>query len=327
MFKFLKYILIVDLCALMLGIIPMTASAADLLRIGSRGKAVIEVQGYLYRLHYMRRRPDGYYGRMTAEAVKSFQLEQSLTPDGIVGIITWTALKESINTKKQVIEHTVAPGETLAEIAERYNSSITAIMIKNKLSGNEVKEGQVLIIPTGLDVTRISSRGRIGGVQVIPWSIVNQLWERGENATVIDVETGQSFRVRRLYGIYHADIEPLTKEDTEIMKTIYGGKWSWSRRSVVVQLRNLHIAASINGMPHGGQSIFDNDFNGQFCAHFLGSRVHQNGKVDPDHLAMIKKAGNVNLGILITGSYQKGITPIQTVNSIRTYNLPINKKY
>lgn len=135
-----------------------------------------------------------------------------------------------------------------------------------------------------------NSRNRPGGIQAIPWSIVNQLWKNGEVAEIMDLETGKFFQARRLYGYYHADVEPLTKEDTKIMKEVYGGKWSWDRRAVVVRIRNLYIAASINGMPHGGDSIYDNDFNGQFCAHFLGSRVHQTGRVDPLHHQMIQLA-------------------------------------
>jgi hypothetical protein len=143
--------------------------------------------------------------------------------------------------------------------------------------------------PSG-QVFNQASRSRPAGIQRVSWTIVNQLWRNGEIARIIDVETGKSFQAKRLYGYCHADVEPLTKEDTKIMKEIYGGEWSWERRAVVVQLGKMFIAASINGMPHGGQSIFDNDFNGQFCAHFVGSRVHQTGRVDPDHQAMISQA-------------------------------------
>jgi hypothetical protein len=164
------------------------------------------------------------------------------------------------------------------------------------------------------------SRRRPGGIQAVSWTIVNQLWRNGEIARIIDVETGKSFQAKRLYGYYHADVEPLTKEDTGIMKEIYGGKWSWKRRAVVVQVRKLFIAASINGMPHGGQSIVDNDFNGQFCAHFLGSRVHQTGRVDPDHQAMIEQAHKTSL---FDGVYhQPEFVPVLTEMERENINHP-----
>ena len=36
-------------------------------------------------------------------------------------------------------------------------------------------------------------------------------------------------------------------------------------------------------MPHGEQAIYDNDFDGQFCIHFLNSKTHGSDKVDADH--------------------------------------------
>jgi LysM repeat protein len=281
----------VALCAIFLA----TTAASygdDLLQVGSKGRLVIEIQSYLQRLNYLKQGPNGYYGKVTAEAIKSFQLEHNLKADGIVGPVTMAAFQEVINDKHQMDEHIVVSNETLAGIAEQYNSSITAIMIKNRLSSNEVTVGQRLMIPIDGRLTQLASRGRSGGVKAIPWSIVNQLWEIGATATIIDVETGKIFQARRLYGDYHADVEPLTSQDTETMLAIYGGHWSWSRRAVIVCLRNLLIAASTNGMPHGHKSIVGNGFPGQFCVHFLGSRVHQSGMVDPEHLAMIERAAN-----------------------------------
>jgi hypothetical protein len=51
----------------------------------------------------------------------------------------------------------------------------------------------------------------------------------------------------------------------------------------------------MNGMPHGGQTIRGNNFRGQFCIHFLGSRVHRSGKVDTSHQSMIEQAFNTDL--------------------------------
>jgi len=34
------------------------------------------------------------------------------------------------------------------------------------------------------------------------------------------------------------------------------------------------MAASINGMPHGGGVISDNGMDGQVCIHFQGSSTH-----------------------------------------------------
>lgn len=231
-----------------------------ILRIGSKGQSVREVQGILQRLNYLRRNPSGYYGWSTAEAVKSFQLEHALQVDGITGPETMAAFRA----------------------------------VLNKDNG----------------IAQLASRGRIGGITTLPWSIVNQLWKGGETALIIDVATGKSFQARRLYGFYHADVEPLTRTDTESMLAAYGGEWSWERRAVLVCLRNLFIAASINGMPHGKKSIAGNGFPGQFCVHFLGSRVHQSGKVDLDHLAMIRQAAAFDLNRMSLSNEQERKSPM-----------------
>ena len=51
-----------------------------------------------------------------------------------------------------------------------------------------------------------------------------------------------------------------------------------------------NIAASMNGMPHGGESISNNSFVGHFCIHFTNSRTHGTNRVDPDHQAAVKTA-------------------------------------
>ncbi|XEC97280.1 hypothetical protein AB6A23_12425 [Paenibacillus tarimensis] len=108
--------------------------------------------------------------------------------------------------------------------------------------------------------------------------------------SVTDLETGLQFQVQRRAGSTHADVQPLTRRDTEIMKRIYDGKWSWKRRAVIVSKDGQAIAGSMHGMPHGGDGIPGNGFSGHFCIHFLGSRTHGSGNVDPDHQIMVYKA-------------------------------------
>ena len=65
----------------------------------------------------------------------------------------------------------------------------------------------------------------------------------GKNAKVTDIKTGKSFMIKRTFGTNHADVETLTKEDTKVMKEIWGG-YSWERRSVVVEVDGNLIAGS-----------------------------------------------------------------------------------
>jgi len=113
---------------------------------------------------------------------------------------------------------------------------------------------------------------------------------RGAYFDVKDVRTGIKFRAYHLFGASHLDAEPATKEDTAKMRQMYGGSWSWDRRAVLVRYNGRVYAASMNGMPHGESSISGNNFDGQFCIHFLNSKTHGSSKVDPDHQARVNEA-------------------------------------
>jgi hypothetical protein len=127
-------------------------------------------------------------------------------------------------------------------------------------------------------------------IEVLPWDIANQILPNGTTFTVIDVETGLQFKVQRRAGNKHADVQPLTKRDTQIMKKIYNGRWSWNRRAIIALVDDQMIAASMHGMPHGAGAI-KNGFPGHFCIHFWGSTTHRSGNMDPSHQLMILKAG------------------------------------
>ncbi|MGE5371373.1 MAG: hypothetical protein ACM3QZ_05220 [Solirubrobacterales bacterium] len=128
--------------------------------------------------------------------------------------------------------------------------------------------------------------------ELMMWDDASKYFPKFGKATVVDCETRATYQVQRRGGTYHADVQPLTAEDTRIMKQIYGGSWSWSRRPVIVVAGGHRIAASMNGKPHGGGLIKGNNFPGHSCIHFLGSRLHLNTRVDLRHqLCVIQAAG------------------------------------
>lgn len=126
--------------------------------------------------------------------------------------------------------------------------------------------------------------------QPVPWDKVKHSFGRMKYATVIDLETGERFSVQRRAGSRHADVQPLTRSDTHIMKHIYQGKWSWKRRAILVEVNGIFYAASMHGMPHGAGAIQGNVFPGHFCIHFSGSSTHRRIEPDPSHSLMILKA-------------------------------------
>lgn len=131
-------------------------------------------------------------------------------------------------------------------------------------------------------------------------------------AQVTDLYTGKTFSVKRTFGTNHADVETPTIEDTNIMKSIWGG-FSWERRPVIVTINNKRLAASMTAMPHAGldpapalatvknrsdgygagtnlDKIKGNGMDGVADIHFLNSTRHMDNNKDPQHQAAILKA-------------------------------------
>lgn len=165
---------------------------------------------------------------------------------------------------------------------------------------------------TGSNTGGNSSGSSVNGVtlykpELIDWYTggIQSIFYKGCVAIMTDVKTGISLQVRRWSGGAHADVEPLTAADTAAFCKIYGVKTAqeisdknlYQRRSVLVTIGNHSYAASIYGVPHNypdGDTIPDNNFNGQFCIHFVNSKTHGSSSspahVDTDHQDAIMNA-------------------------------------
>ena len=74
---------------------PIATPTSSMLRLGSQGEAVANVQAALKRLGYFEGKTDGDFGEYTENAVKNFQAQNGLTADGIVGPSTLSKLSSS----------------------------------------------------------------------------------------------------------------------------------------------------------------------------------------------------------------------------------------
>lgn len=144
-------------------------------------------------------------------------------------------------------------------------------------------------------------------IELLSWDYVDKIIPNKTKFTIIDVETGLYFNVQRRAGNQHADVQPLTRKDTKIMKKIYSGEWSWKRRAIIVLANDQMIAASMHGMPHGAGAL-QNGFPGHFCVHFYGSITHRLKNEDPSHKLMIlKAAGKID-------EYLNTVNPYELIN-------------
>lgn len=271
---------------------PMQAYAGDygttLLKLGSRGPAVTSLQQDLTALGYNTYGIDSIFGVNTQNSVVAFQKAKGIAADGLVGTQTKTALDNALQSKKTYV---IQPGDSLTGIASKYGINVNDLMKANGLTSWIVNAGVVLIIPVtpASPATSVSTRHP---EMADWWTVVDKAFPRKANGTVTDIATGITFNVHRYGGTNHIDAEPITAADTAKMKQAYGGQWSWSRRAVMVSINGRVFAGSMNGMPHGGQDIANNNFEGQFCIHFLNSRTHATNRVDEAHRAAVRRAAN-----------------------------------
>lgn len=134
---------------------------------------------------------------------------------------------------------------------------------------------------------------RTGNVELIPWSEARNVFTVGVPAEVLDIRTGLTYYVKSFSNGNHADVEPITQQDTNVMFRTYNGSWSWDTRPILVTINGRTMAASINGMPHGGGVNQSNGMDGQVCIHFKGSTTH-NGSTyhEWDHQNSVMEAYN-----------------------------------
>ena len=282
------------------------------LRKGATGSAVKDLQTKLKKLGFYNASIDGDYGDTTVAAVKAFQKKYNLTADGVAGSetlkkldsayknadsntstdddslrkgATGTAVKTLQTNLKKLGFYTAYVDGSFGSTTE---SAVKAFQKKYGLTADGVAGSATL--KKIESAVASASRGKItteqldwfnGGKNVIPNGAVFQ---------IKDVSTGLIFSARRQSGGNHMDAEPLTAEDTAILKKINGGTFSWRRRAVLVKYNGHVYAASIYSEPHGTNTILDNNFDGQFCLHFYGSKTHGTDRVDADHQKCVEQA-------------------------------------
>lgn len=203
------------------------------LKVGATGDAVLRLQQALSNLRYTVT-INGTYDETTRAAVLAFQKRNGLAPDGIAGVNTQTKLY----TGDCVTGDTALPDDNKSEPGNNGGSF-----------GNGPAKSQIKL--------------------QMWYTEIKPTIKSGQTVLVYEPSSGSSFRLRFYSLGRHADSEPLTAQDTAIMKAAWGGKFSWDEKPVYVLLPSgTWVLASMHCMPHLSGSIKDNDFDGHLCVHF-----------------------------------------------------------
>ena len=188
--------------------------------------------------------------------------------------------------------HVVVRNDTIWSISVNYGIPMTELLSVNGLNMESILNlGQSLKIPLHTIPIK-STPGSQYGEYLDWWTEAQYVVPINKIFTVKDFITGKTFQVKRTVGAGHADCEPLTKSDTAIAKSIWGG-FSWNTRSIIVMADNRKIAASMSFYPHDVEYVRDNDFNGHFDIYFGNCIRHADGKPDPNHESKVRIAAGM----------------------------------
>lgn len=120
------------------------------LSIGMSGTDVMEIQAMLHKIGYNPGPIDGIFGPQMQQAVISFQTGHGLTPDGIIGPVTYGAMQRYLLGYDL---YTVQSGDSFYSIARKYHTNLALLLSANPgLNPDNLQIGQRITVPFGFNV-------------------------------------------------------------------------------------------------------------------------------------------------------------------------------
>lgn len=209
--------------------------------------------------------------------------------------------------------HIIQSGDTLWNISIQYGIPVSEILTLNNLTNDSILNiGMSIKIP----IHNIPIKQTLGDEygELLDWSTeANYVLPVNSTFKVIDFYTKTSFYMKRTTGSCHADCEPLTSTDSEIIKKLWGGNFSWETRPILIEYNGRTLACSMSSFPHAGNDNYpggtyisersgnygegynfdwvkNNSVSGVMDIHFLNSTRHSDGKIDSNHQNCVKIA-------------------------------------
>ena len=175
-----------------------------LLKKGSRGNSVTQLQQRLISLHYLTGSADGIYGTGTESAVKAFQKANGLTADGIAGSATQKKLYSSSAKAAATAKPTATPKPDPASEVLRLGST-----------GDNVKKMQKRLVELGYLTSGVDGEfGLKTYSAIVAFQQRNGLAADGVAGSATLTKLYSSSAVREKAGVTPAPVTPTPKPKT-----------------------------------------------------------------------------------------------------------------
>ena len=284
-------------------IAPAAATAAEILRVGSRGDAVRQLQTKLKEMGYLSGSVDGIYGAGTSKAVAAFQRANGLTADGVAGQATLARLYGASADTAVTLLRTGSRGDAVKAMQQRlvalgYLSSASGVFDtvtyravrdfqkRNGLSADGIAGRQTLNAlasssavaakggarPTAAPTAIPAAAFRVpdpAEVRYANW--YSEIRDRAKvmpDVVIYDPDSGLHFNLHMFSFGKHADCETPTAADTEILYQM-NGKDNWTPKYVWVLFSDGRVyIGSIHSHGHEVDHTPGNGLDGHICLHF-----------------------------------------------------------
>ena len=275
------------------------------LKKGMSGEDVTWLQTRLTELGYSRQITH-LYDDATFSAVKAFQSQNGLEADGLAGQQTFVMLK-SENARRaqdQALNYATLRIDQTGSEVKQLQTDLKALGYAVTINGTYDTDTHNAVVAfqqrNGLVISGIAdalTRQVIHGGKGKPYSTpvetlpANEGWmaspsvsqikllhwqneikpnvKAGQSFTVLDPNTNLSWKLVFYSLGRHADSQPASWRDTQIMNRSFGNT-SWTIHPVYVLLPSGQwTMATMHNRPHLYGSITNNGFGGHLCVHFL----------------------------------------------------------
>lgn len=217
------------------------------------------------------------------------------------------------------IDYRVNAGDTIWKIANNHNITQNDLLKANGFTTSTILYiGQLIRVPV-YTVPVKETPGPEYGEYLDWWTEAQYVLPFNTPFEVTDFYTGTSFMAVRTFGANHADCEPLTTDDTVIIKNLWDRYHTsyWTSRPITIDINGRRLAASMSAMLHAGldaypngayidnrsggygygqnfDAIKGNKADGHFDIHFLNSTTHNTGTINSNHQKNIRISAGLN---------------------------------